>query len=332
VNNEGQASVRVVAEPEPNYVFLNWTEAGAEVSTSATYDFTTEVGLALVANFGLPQEIAVEQPVGSELTDGGSVVDFGSTPGTLLFTIRNRGDVELSGIAVTRDGPDALDFTVDTAGMATTLAKEESTTFTVAFTSGGSGQRTATLHIASNDADESPFDIAMTGNNAPPVAADVAYTRAPGLSLKISIPELLAQCSDADADSLALEGAGVSTLGVVPEVTASHILYLPTTDADDSFPYTIHDGHGGTANGVITVNVASPGGRAQEITASGGAVTVRFTGIPGYRYDIERAGDVAFTSGVTVLDTVVAPRGPFTFTDSAPPSTAFYRLKYNPAP
>lgn len=333
VDDEGRAFVTLVAHPEPGYVFLNWTEAGLEVSPSATYAFATETGLALVANFGLPQEIAVEQPAGSELTDGVSVVDFGSTPGARLFTIRNRGGVELTGIAVTRDGPDAADFTLDTAGMATALAKEESTTFTVAFTPGGSGQRTATLHIASNDADENPFDIVMTGNNTAPVAADLAYVRAPGLSLKISVPELLSQCSDADGDVLALAGVGPSALGVVPEVSPTHILYLPTSDDEDSFTYTLHDGHGGTANGVITVSVASPGGRTQGITASGGAVTVRFTGIPGYRYDIERAEDATFTVNAQVLDTVVAPRGPFSHTDFAPPQpTAFYRLRYNPAP
>jgi hypothetical protein len=33
----------------------------------------------------------------------------------------------------------------------------------------------------------------------------------------------------------------------------SHILYLPTSDDDDSFAYTIHDGYGGTAGGMITV-------------------------------------------------------------------------------
>ena len=34
-----------------------------------------------------------------------------------------------------------------------------STTFTVRFTPSGRGARKATLHLASNDVDESPFDI-----------------------------------------------------------------------------------------------------------------------------------------------------------------------------
>jgi hypothetical protein len=38
-----------------------------------------------------------------------------------------------------------------------------STTFTVKFTPAALGVRTAALHIASNDADENPFDIALTG-------------------------------------------------------------------------------------------------------------------------------------------------------------------------
>lgn len=333
VDAEVGASVTVVAEPEPAYVFLSWTENGAEVSTAATYSFTTETGLALVANFGLPQEIAVEQPAGNELTDGLGVVSFGSAPATRTFTVRNRGDAELSGIAVTRDGPDAADFAVDTALMATTLAKGAETTFAVTFTPGGAGQRNATLHIASNDADENPFDIALTGNNTAPVAADPTYTRAPGLSLKIPLADLLSQCSDADADSLRVEGVGISAQGVRPDLTASHILYLPANDADDSFLYTINDGHGGTDSGTITVSVVVPGGLVEEIAATGGAVTVRFAGIPGYRYDIERAEDAGFTVNLQVLETRVAPRGPFTYTDPSPPQPmAFYRLKYNPAP
>lgn len=38
-----------------------------------------------------------------------------------------------------------------------------STTFTVAFTPAGVGTRSAALHISSNDADENPYDIALSG-------------------------------------------------------------------------------------------------------------------------------------------------------------------------
>jgi hypothetical protein len=61
-------------------------------------------------------------------------------------------------------------------------------------------------------------------------------------------------------------------------------------------------------------------------------VVVRFAGIPGYRYSVERATDMNFTQNFTVLDIITAPRnGLFSVTDNNPPSpTAYYRLKYNP--
>ena len=45
--------ITVSASPKPNYVFINWTENGAEVSTDANYQFTVEGSRILVANFTL---------------------------------------------------------------------------------------------------------------------------------------------------------------------------------------------------------------------------------------------------------------------------------------
>ena len=336
---EGRASVTVTAVPEPGYVFLTWTENGTVVSTSATYAFTSETGRSLVANFGLGAEIALEQPLGVELVDGLSVIDFGHVPpGTTsaarTFTVRNRGGAALTGLAVTLTGAAVGEFLVDTTLMAADVAPAGDTSFTVTFAPGGPGSRNATLHLASNDADEDPFDVELVGaGNTAPAAADVNYPRAPGISLKIPIAELLGQCSDADGDSLALVGVGLSAQGATLEVTGSHILYLPGNDLDDTFSYTIEDPHGAMATGEITVNLAAPGGRAQAITSSGGTVTVHFAGIPGYRYDIERAEDAAFGVNLQVVQTVIAPRGPFSYVDASPPQpTAFYRLKYRPVP
>ena len=70
----------------------------------------------------------------------------------------------LSGLAVTKDGAAAADFTVSSLA-ASTLAAGASTTFTVRFAPTALGSRSAALHIASNDADENPFDITLTGTS-----------------------------------------------------------------------------------------------------------------------------------------------------------------------
>ena len=115
----------------------------------------------------LVPEIAVEQPVGTDLTDGAAVVGCGSlalgqSSGALGITLKNSGTANLSGLVVTKDGDHAADFTVGALG-ATTLAPGQATTFSVTFAPGAAGSRSAAVHIASNDANENPFDIALTG-------------------------------------------------------------------------------------------------------------------------------------------------------------------------
>ena len=65
-------------------------------------------------------------------------------------------------MVITKDGADVADFTVGSLGDAT-LLPGASTTFTVTFAPGALGSRSAAIHIASNDADENPFDIGLTG-------------------------------------------------------------------------------------------------------------------------------------------------------------------------
>jgi hypothetical protein len=60
------------------------------------------------------------------------------------------------------DGPDAAMFEV-TNNPSTAVPSASSTLFAVRFTPADAGNKTATLHIASNDSDESPFDIILTG-------------------------------------------------------------------------------------------------------------------------------------------------------------------------
>ena len=112
-----------------------------------------------------PVEIAVEQPVENGLDDGISLVDFSYAalgyPVTRTFTLRNLGDPDLSGISISVDGTNSSDVAI--ISPASTLAGVSSVTFSVSFTPTTAGPLTAALHIASNDADENPFDISLTG-------------------------------------------------------------------------------------------------------------------------------------------------------------------------
>ncbi len=119
-------------------------------------------------------EIVVQQPAGTNITGGsesfGSVVLGLST--TLTFTIKNTGDANLTGLAITKDsGASAGDFTFTAVTPAAPVAGPNgSTTFTATFTPSAPGARTATIHIANNDPDggESPYNITLTGTGLAP--------------------------------------------------------------------------------------------------------------------------------------------------------------------
>ncbi len=118
----------------------------------------------------LAPDIAVQQPAGSAVADGGSR-DFGSATvggnATLNFTVTNSGVSGLSGLGITIDGTDAAQFSV-TASPAATVAAGGSTTFSIRFAPTTNGNKTAALHLTSNDPEESPYDITLTGSGVGP--------------------------------------------------------------------------------------------------------------------------------------------------------------------
>jgi ELWxxDGT repeat protein len=123
-----------------------------------------------------PGEIAVEQPVGTGLTDGVSTVNYGSIPiisGTVrTFTVRNVGATNIVVSSITKDGANSADITLGTIS-ASTIAPGSTATFDVTFAPAALGARSAAIHVLSNDLDESSFDIALeaTGSAAFPEIA-----------------------------------------------------------------------------------------------------------------------------------------------------------------
>ena len=125
----------------------------------------------------LVPEIHVLDAVGGSLATGtaskgcGSV-QVGGSSSALAITIKNTGTVDLTDLAVSIDGTNAADFAVTGLGT-TTLAPEASLTLNLTFSPKAVGSRTARLRIASNDANENPFDITLTGTGftATPLAS-----------------------------------------------------------------------------------------------------------------------------------------------------------------
>jgi len=120
-------------------------------------------------------KVAVEQPAGSNLTNGAATVNFGALPmgasSSRIFTIRNTGTSPLTGLSLTADGGNSGDFIIGSPG-SPTLMPGADTNFTVNFDPSGavSGARSLTLHLASNDTNNTPFNIALAGDAFSPTA------------------------------------------------------------------------------------------------------------------------------------------------------------------
>ncbi len=126
-------------------------------------------------------DISVEYPAATVLVDGAATaVDFSALAGvTTTFVIKNLGTLLLSKLAITGDGVDIGSFKI-TQPASTTVPVGSSTTFTVTFRPTATGMRNAKIHIASNDPDESPFDITLKGNSPLP---DIAVETPVGTGL-----------------------------------------------------------------------------------------------------------------------------------------------------
>jgi uncharacterized delta-60 repeat protein len=126
----------------------------------------------------LGADIAVEQPFNNNLADGGSK-SFGNVAvganSSLNFIIKNTGNADLTGLTISLDGADAGMFTVTANPTAPVSGPNGTTAFTVRFAPTSVGLKTAAIHIACNDPDESPFDITLTGG--PPAEPEIAVER-----------------------------------------------------------------------------------------------------------------------------------------------------------
>ena len=172
------------------------------------------------------------------------------------------------------------------------------------------------------------------GGNHPPVTPAMSYTRVRSLTLKIAKASVLAGCSDVDGDTLTLTGVGTSVQGAAVRLSGDYIQYYNApNNSDDSFAYTVTDSQGGISTGVINVVVVQSAGTFVSADVSGGKVTLKLAGIPGYRYDVFRSASLV-SWGAAPVATLTAPaNGVFDWADPSPlwPS-GFYRLKQAAAP
>lgn len=130
-------------------------------------------------------EIGISKADGTELADAAAslafgAVNLGASGATQTITVRNSGIATLSGIAASIDGAAAADFAVSSFS-SSSLAAGGSLSLTITFKPTAAGTRTATLRIASNDADENPFDIIVGGTGV--AIPEITVSTADGTAL-----------------------------------------------------------------------------------------------------------------------------------------------------
>jgi uncharacterized delta-60 repeat protein len=244
-------------------------------SNGSNYDF----GMVRYLGISAP-DIMVEQPVLINLASGGSRsfgnVDVGAS-NSLTFTIRNTGGSDLTGLIINKDGSDAGLFTL-TASPAVPVAPNGTTTFTVRFAPASPGTKSAALHIASNVAAKSPFDIALTGvgNTASESWRQLWFgtTQNSGNAQDLAdpnhngVPNLLEYALGGDPTGIA------TGLNILPQVgrSAANTLQLTLTRALDRNDLTLTVQAADSPAGPWTALARSTAGGAFQVLAPGSTV------------------------------------------------------------
>jgi hypothetical protein len=163
------------AVPGDTFARFRCTTDGVVAFTGAATDGEVEDYLVTI---GAAQEIDVQRPAGTTIADGGADVAGNRVVGTvtLTYTIDNTaGTGQLDVTAVTESIlVNVSNFTVVT-GLPLNIAGGTTATLQIQFDIDALGAFSFDLDIANTDADEDPYDIAVSGmgvNALPPVGDD----------------------------------------------------------------------------------------------------------------------------------------------------------------
>jgi PKD repeat protein len=160
------ATVALTATPNTGYAFVNWTENGVEVSTSASYTFTADGDRTLVANFS-PAPVISVTPAS---WDFGSYYVWSPSPYKTV-TVTNVGLQSLTIQSISITGIDPLEFSyIDMCTGDILSPSFGSCTIDVQFLPTSVGIKNANLSILSNDPQTPVLNVPLVGiglNNPP---------------------------------------------------------------------------------------------------------------------------------------------------------------------
>jgi hypothetical protein len=150
---------------------VTWGDSGNNLAPPVGLPFVTQTSAGQGYTVALAEvqtpTLVCEYPVQTALSNNSTSIPHAATllsnmsdPRT--YTVKNAGSAALSNIVVSKSGADSSHF-VFTAPTTNSLAPGASATFSVSFAPTSSGSRTAQISITSNDTNNSPFVINLSG-------------------------------------------------------------------------------------------------------------------------------------------------------------------------
>lgn len=213
------------------FITGSFTEAGWVLGSEVPIPAPSS---SYIGSYPLTPEIAIEQPVNTNLTDGSASIDFGSlatgASTSLTFTLRSAGTIPLLNLSMTKDGTNSSDFTF--TAIPSVLEDNTSTTFTPS----AAGARSAAIHIASNDANESLFDIALTGTATAGLSVIESWRQTWfGITTGTGTGDA---ADDADSDHDGFTNTLEFALGMNPTLATTPSFQTQVTGGNIEFTYT----------------------------------------------------------------------------------------------
>ena len=165
---------------------------------------------------------------------------------------------------------------------------------------------------------------------AAPTAATATFYRVSGYTDKIKITDVASNWVYQPGYPVNIGVINPSTNGVNLTFDGSYIFYPSTNGVADKFSYTITDGQGGTATGIVILALQTPS-TAQTpnilgLTVNGdSSVTIQFVGIPNYTYKVQATTNLVSPAWQVIGSGQAGTNGLWQFTDT---NAALYPMRY----
>jgi hypothetical protein len=254
-----------------------------------------------------------EDPYNVGLNGSGIVPDIDVTPGswdygdveittgsTKTFVVLNAGSATLSVSSTTLTGADAGEFSIISGGGSFTLAPGGSRNVNVRFSPSSTGAKSATLRFDSNDPDEDPRDISLSGTGIaiPDIAVSPSSKNFGDVIIGSSLSQVFSVTNEGTGN-LSVSSSGLTgTNAGEYSITGGGGSFMLTPGSNHNITVSFNPVTAGTKNAVLTIESNDPNENPVNITLTGNGAEVPVPNI-----DVEpeshNYGDVNINTSIT---------------------------------